>query len=88
MISFGLDWEKNTSYGQKHFRETNNRFCKVSFAEATHKRNDRLRDSRIQSKSNSDQTLMSYVLFNEIGNKLNKSKVLRYFFVTRKNHSS
>ena len=88
MISFGLDWEKNTSYGQKHFRETNNRLCKVSFAETTRKRNDRLRDSRIQSKSNSDQTLMSYVLFNEIGNKLNKNKVLRYFFVTRKNHSS
>ena len=27
MIFFGLDWEEITSYGQKHFRETNNRLC-------------------------------------------------------------
>ena len=26
----GLDWEKITFYGQKHFRETNNRSYKVS----------------------------------------------------------
>ena len=32
IIFFGLDWEEITSYGQKHFRETNNRLCKVSIA--------------------------------------------------------
>lgn len=26
---FELDWEEITSYEQKHFRETNNRLCKV-----------------------------------------------------------
>ena len=26
----GLDWEKYTSYGQKHFRETNDSLCKAS----------------------------------------------------------
>ena len=30
MIFFGQDWEKSTSYGQKHFREANNHLCKVS----------------------------------------------------------
>ena len=32
MIFFGLDLEKNNSYGQKHFRETNYGLCKVSIA--------------------------------------------------------
>ena len=30
MIFFGQDWEKSTSYGQKHFRQANNHLCKVS----------------------------------------------------------
>ena len=33
MIFFGLGWEENTSYGQKHFREKNSCFCKVSTAQ-------------------------------------------------------
>ena len=35
-------WEEITSYGQNHFRETNNRLCKVSTPETTHKRNNHL----------------------------------------------
>ena len=31
-IFFGLGWKEITSYGQKHFRETNNPLCKVSTA--------------------------------------------------------
>ena len=30
IIFIGLDWEEITSYGQKHFGETNNSLCKVS----------------------------------------------------------
>ena len=30
MVFIRLDWEELTSYGQKHFRETNNHLCKVS----------------------------------------------------------
>ena len=32
IIFFGLDWGEITSYGQKHFGETNNRLCKVTTA--------------------------------------------------------
>ena len=32
MIFFELDCEKNDSYGQKYFREKNDRLCKVSTA--------------------------------------------------------
>ena len=32
IIFFGLDWEEITTYGKKHFGETNNRLCKVSTA--------------------------------------------------------
>ena len=39
-----MDWEENTSYEQKHFRETINRSCKVSTAQMTRKRNNRLRE--------------------------------------------
>ena len=37
MIFFGLYWEKNTSYRQKHFRETNNCLRKVSTVQTKHK---------------------------------------------------
>ena len=30
MVFIRLDWEELTSYGQKHFRETDNHLCKVS----------------------------------------------------------
>ena len=44
MIFFAIDWEKITSYEQKHFRETNNPLCKVSAAWMTRKQNDRFRE--------------------------------------------
>ena len=43
MIFFGLDWEKNTSYGQKHFREMNNCLCKVTTAHTICKQSNHLR---------------------------------------------
>ena len=38
----GLDQEEITSQGPKHFRETNDRLCKVSTALTKCKQNDRL----------------------------------------------
>ena len=43
MIFFGLDWEKNTSYGQRHYREMNNRLCKVTTAHTMRKQSNHLR---------------------------------------------
>ena len=40
MIFFRLDWEEISCYGQKYFREMNNRLCKVSTVSTTRKRND------------------------------------------------
>ena len=37
---------------------------------------------------NMSQNQKTHVLFNEVGNKLNKKKGLQYFFATHQNHSS
>ena len=43
MIFFELDREEIISYGQKHFREKNNRLCKVNSAQMMRKRNNHSR---------------------------------------------